>query len=76
MGDVVHLDESKDVGAANRRLLAALYCGTNSGFEVKFPCLQGFSKGGKLRTLGTSRSQFGHNIANHIHHLSIILMHY
>ncbi|KAF2325658.1 hypothetical protein GH714_032296 [Hevea brasiliensis] len=33
VGDVVHLDESKDVGAANRRLLAALYCGTNSGFE-------------------------------------------
>ncbi|KAF2325660.1 hypothetical protein GH714_032315 [Hevea brasiliensis] len=34
VGDVVHLDESKDVGAANRRLLAALYCGTNSGFEL------------------------------------------
>ncbi|WCJ21809.1 Phenylalanine--tRNA ligase beta subunit [Euphorbia peplus] len=33
VGDVVQLDESKDVGAANRRLLSALYCGTNSGFE-------------------------------------------
>jgi len=28
------LDESKDVGASNRRHLAALYCGATSGFEV------------------------------------------
>lgn len=34
MGDVVLLDEKKDVGASNRRLLGALYCGANSGFEV------------------------------------------
>lgn len=34
VGDVVLLDEKKDVGAANRRLLAALYCGANSGFEL------------------------------------------
>ena len=39
MGDVVLLDEKKDVGASNRRLLSALYCGANSGFEVKFPHL-------------------------------------
>ncbi|KAL3513523.1 hypothetical protein ACH5RR_026240 [Cinchona calisaya] len=34
VGDVVLLDESKDVGAANCRHLAALYCGANSGFEL------------------------------------------
>uniref|UniRef100_A0A6M2F3M4 phenylalanine--tRNA ligase n=1 Tax=Populus davidiana TaxID=266767 RepID=A0A6M2F3M4_9ROSI len=34
VGDVAFLDESKDVGATNRRHLAALYCGTNSGFEL------------------------------------------
>ncbi|XWS50856.1 hypothetical protein CRYUN_Cryun12cG0125500 [Craigia yunnanensis] len=34
VGDVVLLDEKKDVGASNRRLLAALYCGANSGFEL------------------------------------------
>ncbi|XP_015577269.1 phenylalanine--tRNA ligase beta subunit, cytoplasmic [Ricinus communis] len=34
VGDIAKLDDSKDVGAANRRLLAALYCGTNSGFEL------------------------------------------
>ncbi|KAB5529639.1 hypothetical protein DKX38_019720 [Salix brachista] len=34
VGDVALLDESKDVGATNRRHLAALYCGTNSGFEL------------------------------------------
>ena len=28
------LDETKDVGASNRRHLAALYCGATSGFEV------------------------------------------
>lgn len=28
------LDESKDVGASNRRHLAALHCGATSGFEV------------------------------------------
>ncbi|CAN0916625.1 Phenylalanine--tRNA ligase beta subunit, cytoplasmic [Linum grandiflorum] len=32
--DVTRLDQTKDVGAANRRLLGALYCGTNSGFEL------------------------------------------
>ncbi|OMO69889.1 Phenylalanyl-tRNA synthetase, class IIc, beta subunit, archae/euk cytosolic [Corchorus olitorius] len=31
---IVLLDEKKDVGASNRRLLAALYCGANSGFEL------------------------------------------
>ncbi|XVE58892.1 hypothetical protein DITRI_Ditri04bG0205300 [Diplodiscus trichospermus] len=34
VGDVVLLDDKKDVGASNRRLLAALYCGANSGFEL------------------------------------------
>ncbi|KAJ6957702.1 hypothetical protein NC653_039613 [Populus alba x Populus x berolinensis] len=34
VGDIALLDESKDVGATNRRHLAALYCGTNSGFEL------------------------------------------
>ncbi|OMO66956.1 hypothetical protein COLO4_30269 [Corchorus olitorius] len=34
VGDVVLLDEKKDVGASNQRLLAALYCGANSGFEL------------------------------------------
>ncbi|KAK4413309.1 Phenylalanine--tRNA ligase beta subunit, cytoplasmic [Sesamum alatum] len=33
VGDAVLLDESKDVGASNRRHLAALYCGATSGFE-------------------------------------------
>ncbi|KAK9021952.1 hypothetical protein V6N11_011914 [Hibiscus sabdariffa] len=34
VGDVVLLDDKKDVGASNCRLLAALYCGANSGFEL------------------------------------------
>ncbi|CAN1832694.1 Phenylalanine--tRNA ligase beta subunit, cytoplasmic [Linum perenne] len=34
VGEVSCLDETKDVGATNRRLLGALYCGTNSGFEL------------------------------------------
>lgn len=34
MGDVVLLNETKDVGASNHRYLAALYCGSTSGFEV------------------------------------------
>ncbi|OVA18956.1 B3/B4 tRNA-binding domain [Macleaya cordata] len=34
MGDVVLLDETKDVGATNRRQLAALYSNDDSGFEV------------------------------------------
>ncbi|KAK1551612.1 hypothetical protein Q3G72_001263 [Acer saccharum] len=34
VGDVVLLDEKKDVGAKNRRQLAALYCGATSGFEL------------------------------------------
>ncbi|XP_043699622.1 phenylalanine--tRNA ligase beta subunit, cytoplasmic isoform X1 [Telopea speciosissima] len=34
VGDVVILDEAKDVGARNRRQLAAMYCGANSGFEL------------------------------------------
>lgn len=34
VGDIVLLDETKDVGAVNRRQLAALYCGASSGFEV------------------------------------------
>eukprot|EP01018_Ginkgo_biloba_P034120 Gb_05062 [translate_table: standard] len=34
VGDVVVLDDEKDVGAANHRQLAALYCSSNSGFEV------------------------------------------
>ncbi|KAJ4837850.1 hypothetical protein Tsubulata_001665 [Turnera subulata] len=33
VGDVARLDETQDVGAANHRLLGALYCGANSGFE-------------------------------------------
>lgn len=34
VGDIVLLDETKDVGAANCRQLAALYCGATSGFEL------------------------------------------
>lgn len=34
VGDIALLDAGKDVGAANRRVLAALYCGANSGFEL------------------------------------------
>jgi phenylalanyl-tRNA synthetase beta chain len=34
VGDVVVLDTSRDVGASNNRRLAALYCSSNSGFEV------------------------------------------
>jgi phenylalanyl-tRNA synthetase beta chain len=34
LGDIVLLDEKKDVGATNRRQLAALYCGATSGFEL------------------------------------------
>ncbi|KAL1564804.1 phenylalanine--tRNA ligase [Salvia divinorum] len=34
VGDVVLLDEKKDVGASNRRKLAALHCGSTSGFEL------------------------------------------
>jgi phenylalanyl-tRNA synthetase beta chain len=34
VGDVVALDTSRDVGASNNRRLAALYCNSNSGFEV------------------------------------------
>ncbi|CAN8236269.1 unnamed protein product [Cochlearia groenlandica] len=34
IGDVALLDESKDVGASNRRHLAALHCGATSGFEL------------------------------------------
>ncbi|KAJ7566908.1 hypothetical protein O6H91_02G123700 [Diphasiastrum complanatum] len=34
VSDVVLLDNTKDVGAANERHLAALYCNTTSGFEV------------------------------------------
>ena len=34
VGDVVSLDTSRDVGASNNRRLAALYCNSNSGFEV------------------------------------------
>ncbi|KAF3639732.1 putative phenylalanine--tRNA ligase beta subunit [Capsicum annuum] len=34
VGDVVFLDATNDVGAVNRRHLAALYCGATSGFEL------------------------------------------
>lgn len=34
VGDIVVLDGQKDVGAANQRRLAALYCNSNSGFEI------------------------------------------
>ncbi|THU64374.1 hypothetical protein C4D60_Mb01t25810 [Musa balbisiana] len=33
VGDVVTLDGNRDVGAANNRRLAALYCNVSSGFE-------------------------------------------
>nr|XP_029117059.1 phenylalanine--tRNA ligase beta subunit, cytoplasmic isoform X2 [Elaeis guineensis] len=36
VGDVVILDAARDVGAANNRRLAALYCNVTSGFEVLF----------------------------------------
>ncbi|KAI4341483.1 hypothetical protein MLD38_026202 [Melastoma candidum] len=34
VGDIVVLDNTRDVGARNHRLLAALYCGATSGFEL------------------------------------------
>ncbi|KAG5403272.1 hypothetical protein IGI04_009391, partial [Brassica rapa subsp. trilocularis] len=34
ISDVTLLDETKDLGASNRRHLAALYCGATSGFEL------------------------------------------
>ncbi|KAK9996352.1 hypothetical protein SO802_021038 [Lithocarpus litseifolius] len=34
VGDIVLLDNTKDVGATNRRHLAALYCGATAGYEV------------------------------------------
>ncbi|KAM7269278.1 hypothetical protein ACFE04_024775 [Oxalis oulophora] len=34
VGDVVLSDSEKDVGASNRRLCSALYCGAKSGFEL------------------------------------------
>ncbi|KAI9117240.1 hypothetical protein K1719_011406 [Acacia pycnantha] len=34
VGDIVVLDDTKDVGARNQRQLAALYCGSNAGFEI------------------------------------------
>ncbi|KAL8129904.1 hypothetical protein V2J09_019059 [Rumex salicifolius] len=34
VGDIAVLDDQKDVGATNRRQLAALYCGATSGFEL------------------------------------------
>ncbi|KAI3736793.1 hypothetical protein L2E82_26780 [Cichorium intybus] len=34
VGDIVVLDDSKDVGARNHRKVAALYCGATSGFEL------------------------------------------
>ncbi|XP_047981822.1 phenylalanine--tRNA ligase beta subunit, cytoplasmic-like isoform X2 [Salvia hispanica] len=34
VGDVVQLDKEKDVGASNHRKLAALHCGSTSGFEL------------------------------------------
>ncbi|KAF5752703.1 putative phenylalanyl-tRNA synthetase beta chain [Tripterygium wilfordii] len=34
VGDIACLDGKRDVGASNRRMLAALHCGANSGFEL------------------------------------------
>lgn len=34
VGDIVLLDETNDVGAINRRQLAALYCGATAGYEI------------------------------------------
>ncbi|KAF6146966.1 hypothetical protein GIB67_036685 [Kingdonia uniflora] len=34
VGDVVLLDKGKDIGATNRRRIAALYSGEDSGFEI------------------------------------------
>eukprot|EP01120_Amphizonella_sp_Union-15-10_P005163 TRINITY_DN1590_c0_g1_i1.p1 TRINITY_DN1590_c0_g1~~TRINITY_DN1590_c0_g1_i1.p1 ORF type:complete len:595 (-),score=106.36 TRINITY_DN1590_c0_g1_i1:57-1841(-) len=34
ISDVVHLDSTKDVGARNKRVLAAIYANTTAGFEV------------------------------------------
>jgi hypothetical protein len=36
VSDIVRLDNKEDVGASNRRQLAAVYCNLNSGFEVIF----------------------------------------
>lgn len=34
VGDVVTLEETRDVGAANNRRLGVVYCSVSSGFEV------------------------------------------
>jgi len=34
VGDVVRHSESNDVGAVNRRMCAAVFCGMTAGFEV------------------------------------------
>lgn len=34
VGDIVLLDDTKDVGATNCRHLAALYCGVTAGYEI------------------------------------------
>ncbi|KAI9127116.1 hypothetical protein K1719_001675 [Acacia pycnantha] len=34
VGEIMVLDDTKDVGARNQHQLAALYCGPNAGFEI------------------------------------------
>ncbi|KAK6249825.1 B3/B4 tRNA-binding domain - like 1 [Theobroma cacao] len=61
VGDVVLLDEKKDVGASNRRLLAALYCGANSGFELIHSLVDRI-----MEVIGTPFVQVGDNTGYYI----------
>nr|APR63943.1 phenylalanyl-tRNA synthetase beta chain family protein [Populus tomentosa] len=61
VGDVAFLDDSKDVGATNRRHLAALYCGTNSGFELIHSLLDRI-----MEVLGTPFVPIGDNTGYYI----------
>lgn len=61
VGDVAKLDGSTDVGAANRRLLSALYCGTNSGFELIHSLVDRI-----MEVMGTSFVPIGDNTGYYI----------
>ncbi|CAN4113829.1 unnamed protein product [Withania somnifera] len=60
VGDVVLLDGTNDVGAVNRRHLAALYCGANSGFELIHGLLDKIMEatGTDFVTAGNSRGYY------------------
>ncbi|XAR63860.1 Phenylalanine--tRNA ligase [Bertholletia excelsa] len=61
VGDITLLDEMKDVGATNRRQLAALYCGANSGFELIHGLVDRV-----MEVVGTSFVQPGDNAGYYI----------